>query len=54
MTLGILRSYNGSWLCHDCNFTAINQLTYTRNIPSAVCVVPSEDEQGMLETCRGS
>jgi hypothetical protein len=25
----------------------------TRNIPSAVCVAPSEDEQVMLETCRG-
>jgi hypothetical protein len=24
-----------------------------RNIPSAVCAVPPEDEQEMLETCRG-
>jgi hypothetical protein len=23
------------------------------NIPSAVCVAPPEDEQAMLETCRG-
>jgi hypothetical protein len=23
------------------------------NIPSAACVAPSEDEQVMLETCRG-
>jgi hypothetical protein len=31
-----------------------NQLTlYARNIPSAVCAVPPEDEQVMLETCRG-
>jgi hypothetical protein len=26
---------------------------YARNIPSAVCVAPPEDEQVMLETCRG-
>jgi hypothetical protein len=25
-----------------------------RNIPSAVCVAPPEDEQVMFETCRGS
>jgi hypothetical protein len=25
-----------------------------RNIPSAVCAAPPEDEQVMLETCRGS
>jgi hypothetical protein len=31
-----------------------SQLTlYSRNIPSAVCVGPLEDEQLMLETCRG-
>jgi hypothetical protein len=31
-----------------------SQLTlYARNIPSAVCVGPPEDEQVMLETCRG-
>jgi hypothetical protein len=31
-----------------------SQLTlYARNIPSAVCEVPSEDEQVMLETCSG-
>jgi hypothetical protein len=31
-----------------------SQLTfYSRNIPSAVCAVPPEDEQVMLETCRG-
>jgi hypothetical protein len=31
-----------------------SQLTYhARNIPSAVCAVPPEDEQVMLETCRG-
>jgi hypothetical protein len=29
-----------------------SQLTYARNIPSAVCVSPPEDEQVMLETCR--
>jgi hypothetical protein len=26
---------------------------YARNIPSAVCSEPPEDEQVMLETCRG-
>jgi hypothetical protein len=26
---------------------------YARNIPNAVCVAPPEDEQVMLETCRG-
>jgi hypothetical protein len=31
-----------------------NQLTlHARNIPSAVCVAPPEDEQIMLESCRG-
>jgi hypothetical protein len=31
-----------------------NQLTYhARNIPSAACVAPPEDEQVMLETCTG-
>jgi hypothetical protein len=26
---------------------------YARNTPNAVCVAPPEDEQVMLETCRG-
>jgi hypothetical protein len=26
---------------------------YARSIPSAACGAPSEDEQVMLETCRG-
>jgi hypothetical protein len=26
---------------------------YARNIPSAVCAATPEDEQVMLETCRG-
>jgi hypothetical protein len=30
-----------------------SQLTYARNIPSAVCVTPPEDELRMLETCKG-
>jgi hypothetical protein len=31
-----------------------NQLTYpARNIPSAVCVAPPEDEEVMLESYRG-
>jgi hypothetical protein len=58
--LGILLVYNVSWLCHDSSCTAVklqlwhSQLTlYASNIPSAVHVVPPEDEQVMLETCRG-
>jgi hypothetical protein len=32
-----------------------SQMTlYARNIPSAVCTTPPEDEQVMLKTCRGS
>jgi hypothetical protein len=31
-----------------------SQLTlYVRNIPNAVCAAPPDDEQVMLETCRG-
>jgi hypothetical protein len=34
--------------------TWCSQLTYhARNIPTAVCVAPPEDEQVMLETFRG-
>jgi hypothetical protein len=29
------------------------QPTDSRNIPNAACVAPPEDEQVMLETCRG-
>jgi hypothetical protein len=43
---GILRAYDVSWLWHCCSETA-------RNIPNAVCEAPPEDEQVMLETCRG-
>jgi hypothetical protein len=32
---------------------AIHKLTYARNILNAVCASPAEDEQVMLETCRG-
>jgi hypothetical protein len=28
-------------------------LISARNIPSAVCVAPPEDEQAMVETCSG-
>jgi hypothetical protein len=38
-----------------CNSTAIvaqpSEITHTK--PSADCVAPAEDEQVMLETCRG-
>jgi hypothetical protein len=30
-----------------------SQLTHARNVTSAVCVAPHEDEQVTLETCRG-
>jgi hypothetical protein len=34
--------------------TCHSELTlYQRTIPNAVCVAPAEDEQVMLETCRG-
>jgi hypothetical protein len=51
MALGILSAYKLAvpplQPCHS-------QLTlYARNIPSAVCAAPREDEQLMLETCRG-
>jgi hypothetical protein len=46
---------NISWLWHSCSETAtVPQPTlYARNIPSAVCAAPTEDEQVMLETCTG-
>jgi hypothetical protein len=34
--------------------SCLSQLTlYARNIPNAACEAPPEDEQVMLETCRG-
>jgi hypothetical protein len=42
--LGILRACYVSWL----------HLVHSRNIPSAVCVAPPEDEQVIFKTCRGS
>jgi hypothetical protein len=36
------------------NAKCIKLVTCYSIIPSAVSVVPPEDEQGMLETCRGS
>jgi hypothetical protein len=48
--LGILRAYNVAVKLQSWH----RQLTlYARNIPSSVCVKPPEDEQVMLETCRG-
>jgi hypothetical protein len=47
--LGILRACNVSWLHQSWR----SQLK-TRNIPIAVCAAPPEDEQVMLETCRGT
>jgi hypothetical protein len=40
IALGIVRAYNVSWLWHACIFTAPQPM-------------PPEDEQVMLETCRG-
>jgi hypothetical protein len=51
---------NGTWyiacvLCHLAVARCHSQLTlYAWNIPNAVCVAPPENEQVMLETCRGS
>jgi hypothetical protein len=33
--------------CHS------QMILYARSIPNAVCVTPPEDEQLLLETCRG-
>jgi hypothetical protein len=33
--------------------TAVQLTLYARSRPSAVCAEPPEDEQVMLETCRG-
>jgi hypothetical protein len=45
---------NGAWYI-ACVQPWHSQLTlYARNIPSAVCWKPPEDEQAMLDTCRGS
>jgi hypothetical protein len=55
MALGILRAYNVSWLCHTVKLQLwYSQLMlYACSIPSAICEAPSEDEQVLLETCRG-
>jgi hypothetical protein len=36
-----------------CGTVAVSLTLYARSVPSAVCTVPPEDEQVMLETCRG-
>jgi hypothetical protein len=36
-----------------CDTSAVSLTLYARYIPSSVCVAPPEDEQVMLETCRG-
>jgi hypothetical protein len=50
MAFGILRAYNVSWLWHGCSLTVTVHAIY---VPNAVCVASPEDEQVMLETCRG-
>jgi hypothetical protein len=44
---GMLRTYNVRWLWHGCSFNAAVPQ------PNAVCAVPPEDKQVMLETGRG-
>jgi hypothetical protein len=54
MTLGILRACYVSWLHQDWRGTGVTvPLQSIPNTPSAVCVAPPEDEQVMVETCRG-
>jgi hypothetical protein len=36
-----------------CGTAAVKLTLYARNVPNAVCAAPSEDEQVLLETCRG-
>jgi hypothetical protein len=49
-TFGILRACYVSWLYQDW----CSQLTqHAHNTPNTTCVVPPEDDQVMLETCRG-
>jgi predicted alpha/beta hydrolase family esterase len=36
-----------------CATIAVSLTLYARNIRSAICVAPPEDEQVMLETCEG-
>jgi uncharacterized protein YfbU (UPF0304 family) len=50
-----------SYITHRwCKYSRLNsswhsQLTlYARDIPNAVCEAPPEEEQVMLETCRGT
>jgi hypothetical protein len=50
MAFGILRAYNVRWL-----IATMPQPTdiHARNITNAVYLAPPEDEQVMLEACRG-
>jgi hypothetical protein len=49
-----LAQRNVSWLWHGYKEPCHSQLTfYACNIPNAACRAPPEDEQVMLETCRG-
>jgi hypothetical protein len=50
--LGILRACYVSWL-HDSTPILVHPTHITRNIPSAACVAPPEEEQVMLKTCKG-
>jgi hypothetical protein len=55
----ILRKHftNGIWYIACVCQLAVARLKFhcnVRNIPNAVCVVPPEDEQLMLETCKNN
>jgi hypothetical protein len=38
----------------DCGTVAVKLTIYARNVSNAVCAARPEEEQVMLETCRGS
>jgi hypothetical protein len=52
MAFGVLHAYNVSWLWHGCSET-VPQPADVLSIPNFVCALPPEDEQVMLETCKG-
>jgi hypothetical protein len=49
--LGILRACYVSWLLPGLEWNLCRR--HARNVPSAACIASPEDEQVMLETCRG-
>jgi hypothetical protein len=55
MAFGVLHAYIMLVGCGTIATATVQpcQLTYAHNIPNAVCALITEDEQVMLETCRG-